>query len=332
MTAVIERLSGRFERVFFCPDTIRTELAAAFPESVIHEIPAVKFVMYNFEIDYVRTTFENIQTILSAGNIIGALVNLLREERIMGLISDFEPFVPEAASRLFLPIVQLNHPGVVTRVGGMAPEAFLSRVVAARMMSKFDREIICSFYEGDVGPIIRSEIARLLPLRSVGDYFVVYAKDSFRESLRESLKTCHKTDFRFFPDPSADYLAALAGCRGIIASAGHQIICEALFLGKPIFVIPVKNQYEQRLNAEMLKKSGRGTYGLPDSYREELLAFLRGIDEYPKRPGSGIRFRFADDGDTAARKISAFLEKSAGRRDRRLFYQRISIGRILRIA
>jgi hypothetical protein len=116
MTAVIERLSGRFEPVFFCPDTIRTELAAAFPESVIHEIPAVKFVMYNFEIDYVRTTFENIQTILSAGNIIGALVNLLRKSESW----DSSP-TSNRLCRKPLPGSFSDRPaessGVVTRVG-----------------------------------------------------------------------------------------------------------------------------------------------------------------------------------------------------------------------
>lgn len=45
------------------------------------------------------------------------------------------------------------------------------------------------------------------------------------------------------------FLQALAGCKGLICNAGFESICEAKYLGKPVMFIPVKNHYEQNINA-----------------------------------------------------------------------------------
>ena len=47
----------------------------------------------------------------------------------------------------------------------------------------------------------------------------------------------------------ARYIAELIRCRGLIATSGFESVAEAAVLGKPVVVIPLKNQLEQELNA-----------------------------------------------------------------------------------
>ena len=47
----------------------------------------------------------------------------------------------------------------------------------------------------------------------------------------------------------ARYIEELINCRGLIATSGFESVAEAAVLGKPVVVIPLKNQLEQELNA-----------------------------------------------------------------------------------
>lgn len=45
------------------------------------------------------------------------------------------------------------------------------------------------------------------------------------------------------------FLRMMAGCRGVVCSAGFESIAEAACLGKPVLAIPVEGHHEQELNA-----------------------------------------------------------------------------------
>ena len=47
----------------------------------------------------------------------------------------------------------------------------------------------------------------------------------------------------------ARYIEELIQCRGLIATSGFESVAEAAVLGKPVVVIPLKNQLEQKLNS-----------------------------------------------------------------------------------
>lgn len=55
---------------------------------------------------------------------------------------------------------------------------------------------------------------------------------------------------------SIPFMESLSSASGIIANAGFGTTSEALFLGKKLLVIPMKNQYEQHCNAAMLSSMG----------------------------------------------------------------------------
>ncbi len=58
------------------------------------------------------------------------------------------------------------------------------------------------------------------------------------------------------PVRNDDYLMSLASCHGLLSGGGFEAPAEALFLGKRMLVIPMKDQFEQKCNAEALKPYG----------------------------------------------------------------------------
>ena len=52
------------------------------------------------------------------------------------------------------------------------------------------------------------------------------------------------------------FLKKFASCYGIVCAGGFATTSEAIFLGKPMIVVPVEAQIEQQFNAAALKKEG----------------------------------------------------------------------------
>src|SRR5207302_1375663 len=50
----------------------------------------------------------------------------------------------------------------------------------------------------------------------------------------------------------------LATSQAVVCNGGLSLIGEALYLGKPIMSVPVRNQFEQLMNARYLEKLGYG--------------------------------------------------------------------------
>jgi len=58
----------------------------------------------------------------------------------------------------------------------------------------------------------------------------------------------HK-NFILHPIDEDNFLDHLARCSGYVTTAGFESVAEALYMGKPVLVVPVKGQYEQACNA-----------------------------------------------------------------------------------
>ncbi len=61
----------------------------------------------------------------------------------------------------------------------------------------------------------------------------------------------------FGPDQEL-FREKLAGCRGLVATAGFDLAAEASFLGVPLVMVPMKNHYEQQCNAADMERNGLG--------------------------------------------------------------------------
>ncbi|MCE7067582.1 glycosyltransferase family protein [Dyadobacter sp. CY326] len=57
---------------------------------------------------------------------------------------------------------------------------------------------------------------------------------------------------------SEKYLRMLASCKALVTTAGFESVCEAMYLGKPVMMVPVPNHFEQECNATDGVISGAG--------------------------------------------------------------------------
>ncbi|WP_319500635.1 glycosyltransferase family protein [uncultured Draconibacterium sp.] len=69
-------------------------------------------------------------------------------------------------------------------------------------------------------------------------------------------KSYTKGSIQFNPVSLEEFNRSFIACSGIMCTAGFETPAEALFMGKKLCVIPMKNQYEQACNAAMLADMG----------------------------------------------------------------------------
>lgn len=311
MTALAQLLQHDHELVFWCPDKYHSFLQQHFPNNFIYSIPYYKFVLEGNRIDIFKTGLSNMEHIIGLPVYISDLADQIRLMDIQTLISDFEPFLPKAARKVGIPIIQLNHPAVVLRSVAFTADALLAKVISTSMMGEYDVRIISSFYNGDIGPIIRREIQEAVPTN--GDYFVVYLHESMRSKVLDELDRLNNVKYKVFPNAEEDFVTALAGARGVITNAGHQLLSETLHLNKPVLSLPFEGQFEQTLNAEMLQKAGRGVIASIPHIRKSIADYMEFTARFDpdNLPGdTGTRFCLQDDSRKALALLQYHLHKS----------------------
>lgn len=62
----------------------------------------------------------------------------------------------------------------------------------------------------------------------------------------------------FHPIDAQKYLDKMTQCAGLISTAGFESVAEAMYLGKPVMMVPVPNHIEQMINAYDGELSGAG--------------------------------------------------------------------------
>jgi uncharacterized protein (TIGR00661 family) len=301
IVALSEYLRNDFEIIYFVPKSVQGFLLKNLGTVRIVTIPSFHFVLRDHGIDYLRTVKENIGYFLNYADIVSEIKKRLSEYRIDSLICDFEPFVSRSAASLGIPFMNFSHPGILIKTFPLSFSGFCSRAVARFMTPAAQANLFCSFYNGEIGPVIRREIREKEPVYE--DFYLVYTKKDSQKQMLDCLQYFPDKRFAVYPREGGDFAESLCRCRGIIAPAGHQLISEALYLGKPILAFPQKGQYEQTVNARMLEKSGRGFYGKVQHMQRDMQRFFDHIEEFPYCQNRFERFCFTDD----TRKIVKFI-------------------------
>ena len=304
--ALTEILKDYYEVIIFAPSSIRDYLESNLPGTRIFDIPGINFHKENHVIKYKKTLLKNLTNIGRLHPEVRRVVELMKEIELDALVSDFEPYTALAAAQLQLPVLNLNHPGIVLRYFSLKPDALAAKLAARIMMPSGTQDLICSFYGGDIGPIIRKDIRN--KQTSYEDFYIVYTKEESRGRLLEALKNFPDENFKIFPNKEEDFTSALAKCKGVISASGHQMLSEALYLKKPVLAFPQKMQFEQRLNAIMLEHSGWGLYGDMSRLDKSLNRFITSIDDFPLRRTNNDSFLYTDYTLAAANCIRNFIE------------------------
>jgi len=263
---------------------------------------------------------------------------VLEEVAPQVVVSDSEAWTHAAAKRLKIPRISFDHFGVLVYCRwpmGWArwlQNRMEARVYHGLMSGPAQRIVIASFYAPPprrdgvrvVGPVLREAVLRAAPSR--GEYLLVYFSNGpvhFTARVEEALRaldlpvvvygvgrqgTDANLDFR--PPSNTGFVADLAGCRAVFATAGNQLICEAMHFRKPMLLLP-EDSLEQRLNAIAVRRMG---VGMRTSRKkvcvEQLRAFLAGearyVESFPGRPTDGRA--------QAVEAINHFAEELAGTR------------------
>jgi len=110
------------------------------------------------------------------------------------------------------------------------------------------------------------------------------------------------------------FLQAMAACKGLLCTAGFESVCEAMYLGKPVVMVPVAGQYEQACNALDGELSGAGKKA--DFFDFELLTSL----SLPEASHTAAYQEWAESWPAAFRKLVHKLESEAKNNGPELVY------------
>jgi uncharacterized protein (TIGR00661 family) len=190
------------------------------------------------------------------------------------VISDFEPISAWSAKLGKIPSVSLSHQAAVLNKHAPKPEKknlfgefILKNYAPARNKAGFHFK---SYGEGIYTPIIRQQIRRqeVRNENHITVYLPSYDDERIFEVLREFpdenwhvfSKYCHREHSQekvhFNPLNSDLFTQSIAQGKAVICGAGFETPSEALFLGKKLLVVPMRNQYEQQCNARCLEEMG----------------------------------------------------------------------------
>ncbi|PWN05079.1 glycosyltransferase family protein [Rhodohalobacter mucosus] len=190
------------------------------------------------------------------------------------VISDYEPVTAWASRTCGTPSIALSHQA--SFLSEKSPRPSKKSVLAEQILKNFapcDIPIGFHFRRYDsfiLPPVIRSEVKELQP--EEGDHITVYLPAFDPDELTGILGKIRETKWHLF-SPACDkpyqngivnvfpvgnkpFLESLGKSRGVITSAGFETCAEAMYLEKKLFVIPIRNQYEQLCNAASLKEMG----------------------------------------------------------------------------
>ncbi len=152
-------------------------------------------------------------------------------------------------------------------------------------------------------PIIKDEIIQAEPknLKHITVYLPSFQKDCLQKAFNklEDIQfhwfsgdvNFKYTDgnITYFPVNQEQFNQSLITCEGIITGGGFETPAEALFLGKKILSIPIRNHYEQECNAEALKRMGVPVvYEVGDDFAEVIENWLNSDIKYPSIQANNV--------------------------------------------
>ncbi len=271
----------------------------------VEKITGLNITYKENEVLYIHTAIKTISKIPGATRSINKISKIVEAFMPDIVITDFEPLSALAANIYGVPLLSIDNQHIMTGTAIESPASFnrekmIIKNVVRYIIPPADQYFVTTFFYPPITnkkttlfpPILREEVLRLKARTE--DYFLVYTtteNTALIQTLHALRLPCilygatrvpssmaHGT-LRYKPRNSETFLNDLAGCRGVIATAGFSLMSEALYLHKPYFALPVEKQFEQLLNAHYLKKLGYGDYSLTIR-SEEIQRFIKRLNWY----------------------------------------------------
>ncbi len=238
-------------------------------------------------------------------------------EEIIGtpdiVISDYEPVSAEYAYKRGSPLVTIDQQSKY--LFGKFPDELNSETYAAevaRLKMFFPTaaaRIACSFFnvtkkEGGeevriLPPILKDEILEIKNVPANPPSVLIYlsSQKEFPQQLEEIIRIClNRPEIKFnifahhqdkhavsgnvnlYKHGDERFYGILEKCSGIISTAGHTLLSEAMHLGIPVYAVPIAT-YEQEMNAETIELNGFGIMA-PRIDEERLDYFMSNLNRF----------------------------------------------------
>ena len=250
----------------------------------VHEIPGFTFVYRNNRVELLASFWGNLPLVRERRRIICEIVNVIEDWQPDLAITDFEPFLPRAAELTGLRCISLDHQGVIPFSRPALPldqkiPALAARSVVWLTDYHTEAHFATSFYYPPLPagtnveffpPILREKVLNITPRND--DHVVVYQTSSSVSQLPQLLKQLpfqfkvfayedregQDGNITYFPRADERFIEEVGSAAWVLTNGGYTLMSEALYLGKPVFSLPVAWQFEQWLNARYLHDLGYG--------------------------------------------------------------------------
>lgn len=191
-----------------------------------------------------------------------------------------------------IPMICIGHQFLMDHPDFEMPEGHLPAKIGFKMYNWLisigaKKKLALSFYPFSdsaensiyvIPPLLREEV--LNQPSTKGEYLLVYLLNAgYMEDIikwhnnnrhitlhcftdNKDVVNCVEYDSSLFFHQLNDqkFLDMMANSKGLVSTAGFESVCEAMYLGKPVFMVPVEGHYEQFCNSRDAAKAGAGIY------------------------------------------------------------------------
>jgi uncharacterized protein (TIGR00661 family) len=310
--SIIENLERKGHKVFIIASHGAFDYLSKSFEHV-YNIEGFELVFKNNKVVSFRTFLRNI------GKFNPENYSHLREvfEKIKSfkpdlVLSDWESYSTVVARALNIPLIRVDNQMYLVYGEYHVPlrywsQYWKSRIVLRLLVRKADKYVVMlspgmKLKKGNdlypSGPLIREEVRKLRPKKE--DFVLVYDSTRSHKKLLSILQKVNSKfvvygservakdgniTFKGFDD--VGFTKDLAKCKAVITTAGFTLINDAIYLGKPMLILPIKKHFEQILNAVYVKENKYGEM-YTDLRSFQIKKFLRRLGRYKwSRPEYG---------------------------------------------
>jgi len=218
----------------------------------------------------------------------------IKEHKPDAVINFYDPLVGlyYLLNKPDTPLICIAHQYLTHHPEFEFPKGFLADKISMKLFTSLTsarakKKLGLSFYKFDdnvknsvyvIPPLLREEVFKQQILS--GEYILVYLVNSgYMENIIEWHKQNSNVEVHCFIDRKSTheveqvsdklffhkindkkFLSMMAGAKGLVCTAGFESVCEAMYLGKPVLMVPVEGHYEQYCNSRDAFKAGAGIY------------------------------------------------------------------------
>ena len=245
---------------------------------------------------------------------VGAYFDSIARFRADAVISDFDSFAYLFAKRHRIPILSIDNQQIISRCKlwkfarqGAKVDYEMTKAFVRAKLPGCDHYVVTTFFQPPIRPRYRKNTTLVQPILREpvlaaaarvrhGPHVLVYQTSTSDTNLLEQLEQVRGCEFVVYglrrnarrgnctikDFSEMGFVDDLATARAVVCNGGLSLIGEALYLGKPVLSVPVRNQFEQVMNARYLEQLG---YGLeaPRVEADLLRLFLAEAPKYANR-------------------------------------------------